>query len=257
MKRTLSSFIIMALAFTSVAFGETKPFSQVIQEIKTSVVAVGTFNIQRNPRGVLYGSGVLISPNGLIVTANHVINMIGQNNEKDLLRVFLYQDDQDRGYAARIITQSLQYDLALLQIEGKDFPYLEKGNSSQLKEGDQIAFCGYPYGLLLGLRPTTHRGMISSISPNVLPVISTKDLSPEIKRALATKYNIFHLDATVYPGQSGGPLFDPETGKVLGIMSCGLFAEGNNGSKTKFIVPTGISYAIPIEHVDQLIPQEK
>lgn len=251
MKKLLLSLFIVTLISPSLY---AKSLPNVIEEIKTSVVAVGTYQLKRNPRAIMYGSGVLLSSTGLIATANHVLDSMAKNNEANFLRVYLYNDSQKRGYAATIIAQSPKYDLALLQIEGTDFPYLEKGTSSGLREGDEIAFSGYPYGLLLGMRVTTHRGIISSISPNILPVVSAKELSPAIKRALASKYNILHLDAVAYPGHSGGPLFDPKSGKVLGIITSGLFKEVQG--ETKFKLPTGISYAIPIEHVEELLPKK-
>lgn len=251
MKKFIYSFITILLIFSNLPTGRAATLPETIQQIKTSVAAVGTFNYKRQPRTLFFGSGVLISPDGLVITANHVIDAIAQNGETDNLRVFLYQDDKKHGYPAKLIKQDALYDLALLHIEGNNFPYLKRGDSSKVKEGDEVAFCGYPYGMLLDMHPTTHRGIVSSISPNILPVISTKDLSPAIRKALVTKYDIFHLDAVVYPGHSGGPLFNPITGELLGIMVCGLFKENDDDSKFK--LPLGISYAIPIEHLDKVL----
>lgn len=253
MKRIFFVFLTPLFLFTPPAQGRGDSLAEIIPLVKNSVVAVGTYNIKNKPRTQFYGSGVLIDSEGLIVTANHVIHALSRNMQRDFLRVFLYRDPKSKGYPVKVIAQSNRYDLALLKCEGTDFPYLETDKERQLKEGERIAFCGYPYGMILGLYPTTHQGIISSISPNILPVADTAELNAQTVRALSTKYDIYHLDAVVYPGHSGGPVFDPETGKLLGIVSSGLFKK--QAQATKFKLPTGISYAIPIEHLDDLLSQ--
>jgi S1-C subfamily serine protease len=63
-------------------------------------------------------------------------------------------------------------------------------------------------------------------------------------------FDIFQLDGTAYPGNSGGPLFDPATGKVLGVLNM-VFIKGTRESALTH--PSGISYAIPSEHIKQLL----
>lgn len=230
-------------------------FPDIVEKVKPAVVAIGIFDIKTKPMILYYGSGFFVSSDGTLVTANHVVHAISRDLKRDNLRVFLYNSAQERGLPATVIAQSNEYDLALLKCEGKDLPYLKKGSSQRLREGTEIAYCGYPYGTLLGLFPTTHRGRVSSISPNILPVATAAELTPEIVKALKTRYNIFHIDGVAYPGNSGGPVFDPQTGEALGVIVSGLIEK--NSAQTKFRLPTGISYAIPIEHLDKLTIEKK
>lgn len=245
-------WFLLVLSLLSPGAARADSFPAVIKKVKPAVVAIGTFDIKTKPMVNFYGTGFLISPDGTVVTANHVIHALSRNLEREKLRIFFAGGgEEEKGAAAVVVAQSNEYDLAILKCLGKDLPYLKIGKSQQLQEGDEVAFSGYPYGNLLGLYPTTHRGRVSSISPNILPVATAAELNPAMVKALETKYNIYHLDAVAYPGNSGGPVFDPQTGEVLGVLVSGLIEKQAEG---KLKLPTGISYAIPIEYLNKLPP---
>jgi S1-C subfamily serine protease len=96
--------------------------------------------------------------------------------------------------------------------------------------------------------------MISAITPNVIPTLTANQLQPKLLRRLADPYNVFQLDATAYPGNSGSPLYDVGTGDVIGIMNKVFVQESKENILSK---PSGISYAIPIDHLKNMIKNKQ
>jgi S1-C subfamily serine protease len=97
--------------------------------------------------------------------------------------------------------------------------------------------------------------MVSAITPVVRPGITAKDLSARmISRTRESVYNVFQLDGTAYPGNSGSPLYDPEDGTVYGIINS-VFVQGTRESAISR--PSGITYAIPGRHIRELLQREK
>ncbi|HND35526.1 MAG TPA: S1C family serine protease, partial [Nitrosomonas sp.] len=114
-----------------------------------------------------------------------------------------------------------------------------------------LAFTGFPIGMVLGFYPVTHRAMIASITPIILPVTNTKQLSAEkIKQLNKTAFHVFQLDGTAYPGSSGSPLYDSDSGEVYGVVNL-VFVKGKKESALSN--PSGISYAIPANFVTELL----
>ena len=148
------------------------------------------------------------------------------------------------------------HDLALLRFEGPAAPALRVGDSGAVQEGQTIAFTGFPIGGALGFSPVTHRGMVSSIALAALPTASARQLNENVIRSLrgGPSFNIFQLDGTAYPGNSGGPVFDPDTGEVLGVINM-VFIKGTRESALTH--PSGISYAIPSSHILQLLQRRQ
>jgi len=70
------------------------------------------------------------------------------------------------------------------------------GNSDKVREGETYAFTGYPTGMVLGLNAVTHRGIISAITPIVIPQLSGQFLEKRILSRLVAPYDVFQLDAT-------------------------------------------------------------
>lgn len=106
----------------------------------------------------------------------------------------------------------------------------------------------------MGFSAVTHRGLISSITAAALPTPTAQQLNAKAIRSLrAGPFDIFQLDATAYPGNSGGPLFDTEKGEVLGVINM-VFIKGTKESALTH--PSGISYAIPSRHIVELLQRE-
>jgi len=143
------------------------------------------------------------------------------------------------------------HDLALLRVAGPRFVPLQLGDAGQVREGAIYLFTGYPLGEALGAYPVTHRAMISAVAPVAIPMAHADKLDPQLIRRLSSgAFQIFQLDATAYPGNSGSPLYDPESGAVVGIINM-VFVKGTK--EAALTDPSGISYAIPVRHLADLL----
>ena len=127
---------------------------------------------------------------------------------------------------------------------------MELGDGNQVREGELYAFSGFPIGMVLGLTTVTHRGIVSAITPIVIPAISSKELSIKQIRKLQDPYKVFQLDAVAYPGNSGSPLYETDTGKVVGVINSVYVKESK---ETLLSSPSGIAYAIPVKYVKKLL----
>ena len=122
--------------------------------------------------------------------------------------------------------------------------------STSSLEGERVAFTGFPIGSVLGLYPATHRGIISAITPISIPSSSSRQLDAKKIRSLRDPLFVYQLDATAYPGNSGSPLYRPDTGEVIGILNMVFVKSTKEDVLSK---PSGISYAIPVKHLHSLL----
>lgn len=234
-------------------WGGESNLPDILSRIKPSIVAVGTFMPTRNPRAVFLGTGFAVGDGGQIITNAHVVNKDLDVDHLERYAVFFRQDQNERMVLADLKVTDQEHDLSLLRLQEGKLPVLEIGDSRQVREGELFAFTGYPIGMVLGLYPVTHRSIISAISPNAIPVIASRQLNVTMLKKLETPYDVFQLDATAYPGNSGSPLYDMDSGKVIGIINK-VFVQGSK--ENAISNPSGISYAIPSEHIKQLLNQK-
>ena len=115
------------------------------------------------------------------------------------------------------------HDLAILRIIGRPLTTMTLGDANRVREGEVYAFTGFPIGMVLGLNVVTHRGIISAITPIVIAQLSGQLLEKKIISRLTARYKVFQLDATAYPGNSGSPLYHPDSGQVVGIINKASF----------------------------------
>ena len=134
------------------------------------------------------GSGFIIDPNGLILTANHVIT--GAN----AISVYL---DNGMKYIAIIRGRDILRDIAILQINANELPYLSFGDTGVFNLGQEVVIIGYPLGTKA---PVVSNGIISSIQ---------KDSSRNI--------TWIQTNASVNPGNSGGPILNMQ-GEIIGVV---------------------------------------
>ncbi|MDR1763332.1 MAG: Do family serine endopeptidase [Dysgonamonadaceae bacterium] len=179
---------------------------------------------QAQPR-VGFGSGVIISTDGYIVTNNHVIE------GADEIEV---TTNDDKTFTAKLIGRDPATDLALLKIEGNNFHVLPFGDSDVLKVGEWILAVGNPFNLT----STVTAGIVSAKGRGDIDATSTGE--PKIQSYIQT-------DAAVNPGNSGGALVNTK-GELVGIYAAIYSQTGN------FV---GYSFAIPVNIVKKVIADIK
>lgn len=261
MKNGLVSFVLAVVAM--LVAGPTKAdLAGTIGKVKGAVVIVGTFKSTNSPRFSLRGTGFVVS-HGNLGTGNLVItnaHVLQQPAEEDVDAALVVQirtgQNELQMRPVTVLEVDKLHDLALLRFEGPAVTSFTVRDSGSVQEGQAIAFMGFPIGGALGFSPVTHRGMISSIAAAALPTPTAQQLNEKTIRSLrgGASFNVFQLDGTAYPGNSGGPLFDPETGEVLGVVNM-VFIKGTRESA--LTNPSGISYAIPSRHVLELLKRGK
>ena len=174
------------------------------------------------PRAGGTGSGFIISKEGYIVTNHHVV---AQADE-----VIVRLSDR-REFDATVIGTDQRSDLALLQVDATDLPFLQLGKSSELRVGEWVLAIGSPFGLdysvTAGIVSAKGRSLPTERGENYVPFIQT--------------------DVAINPGNSGGPLFNLQ-GEVVGVNSQIFTRSGGS---------IGLSFALPSKVVRNIIEQLK
>ena len=172
--------------------------------------------VKTQPR-VGFGSGVIISKDGYIVTNNHVVE------DADEITVKL---NDEREFKGRIIGTDPDTDLALLKIEGDDFPTLPVGDSDALQVGEWVLAVGNPFSL----SSTVTAGIISA---------KARDIGPEAANGkAATIQSFIQTDAAINPGNSGGALVNAR-GELIGINTM-LYSPTGSYSGYGFAIPSNL-----------------
>ena len=175
------------------------------------------------------GSGFIISPDGYILTNDHVAG----NATKIIVTT-----TQGAEYNAKLVGTDKNSDVSLLKIEGKDLPYLKLGRSNDLAVGEWAIAMGNPFGLFsINDKPTVTVGVVSNTGVN---------LGLEEGRNYR---DMIQTDAAISSGNSGGPLLNAN-GEVIGmnavIRSTAQNMQGEAGS-------IGLGFAIPIDRIKGVI----
>ncbi len=168
------------------------------------------------------GSGFIISPDGYVVTNNHLIQGANGTGTVDTITITL---SDRREFPARVIGRDSTSDLALLKIEGSNLPYVNFGDSTRARVGDWVVAIGNPYGL----GGTVTAGIISALHRGITG------------QGAYDRY--IQTDASINMGNSGGPMFDM-AGNVIGINSALISPTGAS---------VGIGLAIPAEAAKPVI----
>ena len=224
--------------------------SATVAKIKPSIVGVGTYQRTRQPAVRLLGTGFVVGDGRHVITNLHVVPKVLDTPKQEVLAIFAGTGENPSVRLAAEVAADAEHDLALLKFSDAPLPPLTLGDSEKVREGERYAFTGFPIGAILGLYPVTHRGIISSITPEIIPFDNSRQLTTEMVSRLKDPYMVFQLDATAYPGNSGSPLYDPETGAVIGIVNKVFVQETKENVLQK---PSGISYAIPSRYARDLL----
>ncbi|MBX7126660.1 MAG: trypsin-like peptidase domain-containing protein [Cyclobacteriaceae bacterium] len=188
-----------------------------VVHIKT-VYSSGEFSINPldnffSPQARSSGSGVIITPDGYIITNNHVI--------EEATSIEVVVDRRDR-YFARVVGRDPNTDLALLKIKGRDLPFLRYGDSDRIIPGEWVLAVGNPFDL----NSTVTAGIVSAMARNIGILSNRSGLQVE---------SFIQTDAAVNPGNSGGALVNLK-GELIGI---------NSAIATSTGAYAGYSFAIP------------
>ena len=249
----LNQFIVFFILFSALnAYSSSLP--ELIKKIKPSIVGIGTYQGSRRPPSNLSGTGFVVSNGQYVITNYHVLPKKMNLNKREQLVIFYKYNKKIRYEGVKIVDTDPQHDLALLRINKKRLPALKINQSDNQLEGEEIAFTGFPIGAVLGLFPVTHRGIISAISPIGTPVPRSSQLTSKMIKSLRNTYEIYQLDATAYPGNSGSPLFSMKNGQVIGIINKVFIKETKESVIQK---PSGITYAIPAKYIRQILRKNK
>lgn len=243
--------MLILLLFLLTPWGVKADLPDTLEAVTPSIVAIGTYQRLRQPQWRFSGTGFVVADGRHVITNHHVLPLILDLDRREALVALAGRGQRTRMYEAEVRAQDEEKDLALLRLSGAAaLPPLRLGNSLRVREGESVAFTGFPIGTVLGLYPTTHRGIVSTISPIAIPVPRGRDLSARALRRLTNPFDLFQLDATAYPGNSGSPLFDPDSGLVLGVINRVFVKESKEALLER---PSGITYAIPAQYVRALL----
>lgn len=241
------------LALSLALAASADELSHTIELVKPSVVGIGSYQKTRSPALQFIGSGFVIEDGLTVVTAAHVVSELLRTDQGDNLGILVRQGETAQFRAAAVSMLDREHDLARLRVRGASLPALRMGNSATVQEGKSLAFMGFPLGMVLGLRHVTHRCTVSAITPVAMPSISSSKLDGKLLNQLQrTPYAVFQLDGTAYPGNSGSPLFDPDTGEVIGVVNM-VFVKGVK--EAAISAPSGIAYAIPASLLEPAPPR--
>ena len=245
---TLSMLVISALNCSS---ANTLP--DAIDKVRPSIVAVGTFQPTGSPRQRFRGTGFVVGNGHLVVTNAHVLPDKLDERSNEQIAVFSGRGRKARFHPAKVLAKDAQHDLAVLYIS-QPLPALTLAPAKSVREGTEIALTGFPIGMALGLYPVTHRGIIAAVSPMAPPQLGSRNLTPKMIKAMRNPFDVLQLDATAYPGNSGSPVYEPSTGSVVGVVNSVLIKSTKESALEN---PTGISYAIPVKFVHDLVKKAR
>lgn len=248
-------FFLACLVFLHSPFCQAD-LVETVERIKPAIVGIGTYQKLRSPPVNFLGTGFVIEDGLHAITNTHVIaDFSNGTSKKDALIIMTGRGDKPELRNASIVALDKVHDLALLRFEGTALPVMKLGDVRKIKEGKSMAFTGFPIGMVLGFYPVTHRAIISSITPVILPAQNVRQLdATKIRELQQSAYKVFQLDGTAYPGNSGSPLYDPDTGEVYGVVNM-VFIKGKKESILSD--PSGISYAIPGNYIADLLKNPK
>ncbi len=232
--------------------------ADLLEVVRPGVVVVGTMRPvktanPKNPPVVFKGTGFLVADGRTVVTNLHVVpgELDDENNEK--LTVFVGRGQKVTAHSAEVVAKDVEHDLAVLRIQTTlNFKPLKLAKNDMIREGESVFFTGFPLGMVLGLFPVTNQTIISARTPLVIPAISSGTLSAAQIKALRQPFEVYQLDAIAYPGNSGSPVFDGRSGEVVGVVNS-VFVKQTK--ETLLQAPSGITYAIPVRYVNDLLKQ--
>lgn len=245
--------LLALLGFTSLCASAVE-LPALIERSKPSVVLVGSYGLMDAPRFGFRGTGFAVGDGRQIITAAHVLPAPEPTRVDRSVAIQTWTAEGGwQVREVRVAKVDAAHDVAVLRIdEGKPLPALPLA-SREVAEGEAIALIGFPIGGQLGFSHVTHRGIVSARTAIVPPASGPQGLSEKAVRQLRQgSFEVLQLDATAYPGNSGGPVLNIATGEVVGVLSMGALKGSREAALS---APTGISYAVPVRNVHSLLSE--
>ncbi|WP_296899737.1 serine protease [Thiohalocapsa sp.] len=249
-RRHVSLIPVCAAVLLLVSGAAVADLPETAAKMKRSVVAVGTYMAVRATQKQPRGTGFVVGPNHVVTNAHVVPGNLDEGRRETVAVYRPGSNNRTEMRKAKLVAADREHDLALLRFEGGALPAVTLGRSADVREGQWAAFTGYPLVGALGLYSATHRAVVAALAPIAAPVGSGRELTPEMIKRLSAPFKILQLDATAYPGNSGSPLYDVDTGRVIGVINS-VYVKRTRESAIKD--PSGISYAIPVDYVRELM----
>ena len=237
------------IANSEISDGRHNVITKTVAEVSPAVVGINVTQIQQyrdifsmdpfyrywfgdrvyNQQIKSLGSGAIISPDGYIITNDHVAG--------NAVEVNVTLTD-GREVSAKIIGTDPVSDICLLKIDGKDLPYIKLGSSDDLMPGEWVIALGNPFGLFnVNDKPTVTVGVISATGMN-------------LGMANDRYYvNMIQTDAAINSGNSGGPLVNA-IGELIGMNTLIYTAQGSSGN-------VGVGFAIPVNKIKKVVDELK
>lgn len=202
----------------SITIDEQSAVIDVANKVEPSVVSITSEQSRLNFFGRIqsskaYGTGFIVSKDGLIITNKHVVDASANYS--------VFTSD-GKEYQARVVAKDSIYDIAFVKIEAKNLTPVELGDSNELKVGQEVIAIGNALGQF---QNTVTTGIVSAVGRAIEAADS--------QGSSETLDNLIQTDAAINPGNSGGPLVNID-GQVIGINTA-VSSEGQ-----------GIGFAIPI-----------
>jgi serine protease Do len=223
-------------------------FLAVLPRVKSATALIGLPPEQIDDHGAGMGTGFFAVETGLVLTSNHVVELSVKTKMAQWLRVWLPARPKPAPYRVKGYLSDPLHDLCLLWVDddGRLPAPLQIGWDYQIREGEDVALCGYPYGFtnlfnrgkpgLRGINSVAQRAIVSALWP--------------YQSSRGDEVALMQLDTLTNPGVSGGPVFLPSTGQVVGVLT-GFLQNNRDGQ----VLNTGISEAIPIHCLRSLMRQ--
>jgi S1-C subfamily serine protease len=243
---------LAALGLLGVQAAAAEDLTQTIRVVKPAVVAIGSYKKDRQPSASVDATGFVVGDGRTILTSAHVFSRKLAAYER--WTVFVGHGDAAQAREAEVLCTDQEHDVATLRVPAPALPTVKLAPAEGEVEGQAIAFTGYPLGAVLGLYPATARGIIAALVPAAIPQNSSTTLNGETIHRLRQNFEVYQLDATAYPGNSGSPLYRSDNGLVVGIVDS-VYVKPTKEAALSAVVgtPSGITYAIPIRYGRELL----
>ena len=236
-------------SIVALAAGEAsaeQALADTIARVKPSIVAVGTFQRTRSPPFLFRGTGFAVGDGTLIATAAHVVaeNLQAENRETMMILHQVPGATEPQGREVKAIAVDKVHDSRSCGSRSAIAGAVPRSSHP----GQGAAFTGVPLGTALASTCDAsghRRALVPAAAGPTLP------LDGRVIQGLKSgPFVLFQLDATAYPGHSGSPLYDGDTGEVIGIVNMG-FVKGTKDAAVG--QPSGISFGVPVQYLHDLI----